>query len=192
MTNEHVVHGCQKVQVSIGGRLESAQVIMRDRNNDLALLRVRSSPLAIAKFRAGAGARPGEKIIALGYPYRGILAEGLIVTEGIVSATAGIGNDFRYLQITAPVQAGNSGGPLLDEHGNLVGIVVAKLDALAVAEATGDIPQNVNFAIKRSLVEEFLTANGVRFSPSRSELSLPTSKIVEQGRDFTALVMCHE
>ena len=60
----------------------------------------------------------------------------------------GLLDDISQLQISAPIQPGNSGGPLLDEYGNVAGVVVAKLRALAVAKATGDIPQNVNFAVK--------------------------------------------
>ena len=83
----------------------------------------------------------------VGYPLRGALASGANVTVGNVSALAGPGDDRRLIQITAPVQPGNSGGPVLDSAGNAVGVAVAKLDAAAMARATGDIPQNVNFAV---------------------------------------------
>ena len=77
-----------------------------------------------------------------------MLGSQLKVSTGIVSATVGLLDDISQLQISAPIQPGNSGGPLLDEYGNVAGVVVAKLRALAVAKATGDIPQNVNFAVK--------------------------------------------
>src|ERR1039458_2293039 len=75
------------------------------------------------------------------------------ITPGAISALAGIHNDIRFLQVTSPVQPGNSGGPLLDDSGNVIGVISSKLDALKIAGITGDIPQNVNFAIKSSLLE---------------------------------------
>ena len=81
------------------------------------------------------------------------------LSVGNVSALAGLGDDSRYLQISAPVQPGNSGGPLLDASGHLVGIVTAKLDA-RVARFTGDVPQNVNFALKAEVARTFLDSKG--------------------------------
>jgi S1-C subfamily serine protease len=72
-------------------------------------------------------------------------------------------DDSRYLQISAPVQSGNSGGPLLDQSGNLVGVVSAKLNALKVALKDGDLPQNVNFAVKAAILQTFLNSNRVPF-----------------------------
>src|SRR5204863_5382268 len=82
---------------------------------------------------------PGEGVIAIGYPYPGLLSSEFAVTTGIVSSLGGIGNDSRYLQISAPVQPGNSGGPLLDTGGNVVGVVAMKIDAVRVAQITGTI-----------------------------------------------------
>ena len=74
---------------------------------------------------------------------------------GNVTALAGLHDDSRYLQVSAPVQNGNSGGLLLDGSGNLGGVVSAKLDAIKVAMAAGDLPQNVNFAVKSAIVATF-------------------------------------
>jgi S1-C subfamily serine protease len=90
----------------------------------------------------------------------GLLASEANVTTGTVSALAGIGNDTR-LQVTVAVQPGNSGGPLLGLRGRVVGVVVGKLDAVQIASVTGDIPQNVNFAIKAGVAQTFLQASGV-------------------------------
>ena len=80
------------------------------------------------------------------------------MTTGNVSSLIGPGDDTRALQFTAPTQAGNSGGPLLDGDGAVVGVVSLKLNVIRVHEMTGDIPQNVNFAIKPALAREFLEA----------------------------------
>ena len=66
----------------------------------------------------------------------------------MINSLSGILNDSRFMQISAPVQPGNSGGPLLDTSGHVVGVVAEKLNALKIARATGSIPENINFAIK--------------------------------------------
>ena len=120
----------------------------------------------------------------------GALATSGNLTEGILSALVGLGDDSRYFQITVPVQQGNSGGALLDSSGNVVGIVSSKLNALMVAKITGDIPQNVNFAIKASLAREFLEANGIDYKLRTSSGSLTTADIGDLARKFTVRVLC--
>ncbi len=130
-------------------------------------------------------------MIAVGFPLHGLLASEANVTTGTVSALAGIGNDARFLQVTVPVQPGSSGGPLLDLQGHVVGVVVGKLDALRVASVTGDIPQNVNFAIKAGVVGTFLQANGIAamvFGEEPRELS--AAAVGAQAKEFTVLVEC--
>ena len=100
---------------------------------------------------------------AFGYPLSQVLATSGNFTAGIVTALAGIGDDSRFYQISAPVQPGASGGPLLDENGNLIGVVSSKLNFLSEIKNAGDIPQNVNFAIKASVVANFLQDNAVKF-----------------------------
>jgi S1-C subfamily serine protease len=80
-----------------------------------------------------------------------------------VSALAGLGDDTRFLQISAPVQPGNSGGPLFDASGHLIGIVTGKLDVMRLAPFLGDIPQNVNFALKAEVVRIFLDSKGIAY-----------------------------
>jgi S1-C subfamily serine protease len=128
--------------------------------------------------------------VVVGFPLRGLLAAEATVTSGEVSALAGLRNDNRHLTISAPVQPGNSGGPLLDSSGNLVGVIVSKLNAQQVAQVTGDIPQNVNFAIKSSVARNFLEANGVDFEVAASGETIPTADIADRARRFTYLVEC--
>ena len=128
--------------------------------------------------------------MAAGFPLRGILASTLNVTTGNISALAGIGDDATEYQITAPVQPGNSGGPLFDESGNVVGVVVGKLNALNLAKWTGDIPQNVNFAIKSSIVQSFLEANGIQYSVAPSQMKLGPAETSQRASKFTIVVEC--
>jgi S1-C subfamily serine protease len=161
LTNDHVVAGCRQVTVVAAGKRWPAQIVARDATLDLALLKVATATTAYASFRIAAPPRAGESVIAAGFPLRGLLASGPIVSTGIVNAVAGIHDDATRFQISAPIQPGNSGGPLLDAGGNVIGVVVSKLDAVKHAQATGDLPQNVNFAVKGEYARTFLEKNGV-------------------------------
>ncbi len=185
LTNYRVVKGCS--DISISGPVPEAKVaiLASDPPADLALLHAAGSlsvnPL---RFREGPGPRAGDGIVAIGFPLHGVLASEPNVTTGTVSALAGMRNDDRYVQITAPVQPGNSGGPLLDMSGNVVGVVSAKLDALKLASVTGDVPENVNFAVKYLIVRNFLDTHAVRYetSPSTAQLSRPISLTAPRNR----------
>lgn len=192
LTNNHVVANCATVDVvTASGETAGGRVTARDARNDLALVSTSSPiPIAVARFRQ-TPIRSGDDVVALGFPYRGLLAEDVNVSVGIVSATAGLRNDTSQLQISAPVQPGNSGGPLLDEFGAVVGVVVAKLDALAVARVMGDIPQNINFAIKAEVAQSFMRSHGVepRMSGDQSRRLSPAD-IVQSARGFVRLISC--
>ena len=189
VTNHHVVRGCGEVRVP--AHAETASVIAVDARNDLALLGTGVAAEMLPSFRAGDSARLGEAVIVAGFPLDQLLAQGLNVTTGSVSALAGPGNNAALLQITAPVQSGNSGGPVLDQRGQVIGMVVSKLNALRIAEATGDVPQNVNFAINGDVVRSFLEANGVQITTAASAPAPgTTSDIAEQAKQYTVLLEC--
>lgn len=113
------------------------------------------------------------------------------MTTGTVSALAGIGNNTRLLQITAPVQPGNSGGPLLDQSGNIVGVVVSKLNALTIAKATGDIPQNINFAINGAVAKAFLDSYAVEYETASSSRAMGSADVAAAARKFTLPLRCY-
>jgi len=129
-------------------------------------------------------------VIAIGYPYHGLLSSDFTVTTGIISSLSGILNDTRYLQISAAVQPGNSGGPLLDNSGNIVGVVAAKINVIKFAKATGDIPENINFAIKTGAVRDFLDNSVVSYQTAEPKTKLETADIARNARAYTVLVSC--
>jgi Trypsin-like peptidase domain len=190
LTNAHVVNACAQISVrSPAGDSATAQLIARDEKNDLAV--VRAKPLSsVASFRDGKPVRAGDAIVVLGYPLAGLLATTANLTVGNVSALAGLGDDSRYLQISAPIQPGNSGGPLLDGSGHLVGIVTAKLDAAFAIRVTGDIPQNVNFALKAEVARTFLDSNGIAYHSAPSDKQLSPADIGDIARPFTLRIEC--
>ncbi len=104
----------------------------------------------------------------------------------------GPGNDRRLIQITAPVQPGNSGGPVLDASGHVVGVVVSRLDAIKLAQRTGRLPQNVNFAISGTAARTFLDAHKIRYRVSSSTSTVPAVDIAARARGFTVSVECTE
>ncbi len=188
LTNEHVVNGCREVRIPPAA---SVAIVARDGASDLALLKSPAGKVgAIARFRQGRGIRPGDDIVVVGYPLRGLLASEMNVTTGNVSALAGLGDDRRFFQITAPVQPGNSGGPVLDTAGNAVGVVIGKLNAIRIARATGDIPQNVNFAISAGTARAFLDAQSVSYETAPSIEGLKPADVAAKARRFTVPVEC--
>lgn len=193
LTNAHVVPACKTVSVHTSdGATHGASLLNHDERNDLALVKIDGSFTfpQIAAFRDDRGIRPGDSIISYGYPLAGILTSQGNVTTGTVSALAGLADDTRMIQITAPVQPGNSGGPVVDTSGNVVGIAVAKLNAVALARVTGDVAQNVNFAIKASVARDFLDANNVAYATAKSGHAMETADLADRMKAYTVQVLC--
>ena len=143
LTNAHVVSGCSKVTARIGGVELQAQVVSIDTQNDLALLKISGAFSTVLPLREGARVQLREPVVAFGYPLPGVVSSSLNMTTGNISALAGLGDDARSLQFTAPIQPGNSGGPLVDASGNVVGIVTSKLSPLWAAKNIGGVvPKN--------------------------------------------------
>ena len=189
LTNSHVVRDCAAIEVNGPNGLVAARLVAQDKTNDLALLKTDITPVKVAAFRTGV--RLGEAVAVFGYPLSGMLSTSGNFTLGNVTALTGLGDDSRYFQISAPVQPGNSGGPLVDANGNLIGVVSAKLNALRVMVATnGDIPQNVNFAIKGSLTGTFLESNGVAFVTGSEANALPPADLAEHAKGLSVAVSC--
>jgi serine protease Do len=156
-TNYHVVADADSITIVARLGRTSAQVAVRDVNNDIAILRASDEdalPGTCLLLGMSADVRGGDRVYSLGYPLTGLLATSVSVGEGIVSNTAGIENDPRVFQISIPIQPGNSGSPLLNSQGYVVGLVTSTLDNDYLFRRTGALPQNVNFALKSS----YLTA----------------------------------
>ena len=193
LTNAHVVENCTQITVRFSsGDSAAAVMVARDEKNDLAVVRSKLPLSSVAAFRDGGPVRAGDAVVALGYPLSGLLATTANLSVGNVSALAGLGDDSRYLQISVPVQPGNSGGPLLDESGHLVGIVTAKLNAVRVARFTGDIPQNVNFALKAEVARTFLDSKGIAYQTERSDRQLSAADVGDIARPFTVHIECEQ
>ncbi|MFG1345567.1 serine protease [Xanthobacter autotrophicus DSM 431] len=189
LTNFHVIEGCKVVEITRPGSVaEKVVVIARDQTNDLALLKAATGPAAVPAI--GSRTRIGDSIYVYGFPLAGLLSSGGNFTIGNVTATSGLNDDSRMVQISAPVQPGNSGGPLMDQSGNVVGVVVSKLNALRLASVTKDLAQNVNFAIKGSVALTFLDGNGITPPAPGTTPAPDAATIAEKAKAFTVFVEC--
>jgi S1-C subfamily serine protease len=186
VTNAHVVEGCEdpKVVCGLAGPI-AAKVLARDAANDLALLKVDFASDHVATLRAGV--KIGEEIAAFGYPLLDKLSAGGNFTVGNVSALAGFKNDSRQIQISAPIQPGNSGGPVVDQNGDVIGVVVSNLGSHAKGAA-----QNVNFAIKVNVLTVFLDSYGVPYSTEASKHPLQGVELAEKAQSFSVLILCEK
>jgi S1-C subfamily serine protease len=112
---------------------------------------------------APAGLRQRQEIVVFSFPLDGELSSGGNLTPGTVSAITGLDNNSNQIQITAPIQLGSSGRPLLDRKGNVVGVVSTKLSDPVTAKAANTLPQNVNFAVNGQTLKLFLDTNKVSY-----------------------------
>ena len=191
LTNHHVINGCGQLAVRAGdGQAGSATVEAFDAKNDLALIRTTMHFNDVARFRTDS--RPpklGESVGVVGYPLTGFLSSAPKATFGEVTSLAGAGDDYSRLQISAPVQPGNSGSPVLDASGSVIGVVVAEA-AMSVAAIAGNVPQNVNFAVRGEVAQTFMRDHGVSFATADLHDRLNTEDVADKGQKVAVLIVC--
>ena len=151
MTSNHVIENYKEVDVMIGNTFVKASVLYAEKENDIAILRVpQNLPY---HFKISSCYKKGDAIMAIGYPLSDVLGnENVKFTDGIISSETGFNNNPFYLQITAPIQPGNSGGPVVNNDFEVVGIVQSKLNEMYLFESAGTFPQNINFALKPEII----------------------------------------
>jgi len=187
ITNAHVVADCRRVETAGKAPLK---ILAVNATIDIAVLQADYAPPAVAVLRAVPPPRVGEDVLAFGYPLPGLLSTEGNVTVGILSADRGMGDDPHLFQITAPVQSGNSGGPLVDGAGNVVGVIVSKLDANKVAQRLGDLPQNVNFAIKAAEVVSILDKLNISYKQGQLGERQSSADLAEATKKFSVQILC--
>ena len=190
VTNNHVIDGASSIRVSgVNGQMEpalSATVIAKDVRNDLAIIKINDSRFsgfgAIPYAIRTSSAAVGENIWVLGYPLTQYLGNEIKVTNGIISSKSGYQGDITTYQISAPVQPGNSGGPLFDKNGNILGIVNAGVPGA----------ENVGYAIKTSYLFNLLDAFSIESANPNSNTisSLPLTGKIQKVEKFVFLITC--
>ena len=188
MTNFHVVRGCKKVKAHSKGKSQDATIIATDKVNDLALLKVENKPAFVFPI-SNTNIFPLQDIIVAGFPFGDAISSSLKFTTGIVSSLSGIGNNYSQIQIDAALQPGNSGGPIVDELGNVIAVAVSKLDLKAILKDFGVVPENTNFGIKSSAVLNFVTANDVPIV-SQNSTKITKSQLSKNIMSGTTFLSC--
>ena len=203
ITNEHVVNKCNKITVGDSMNTQvPADLIASDRRNDLAILQTISMEMAsidtksfvqklaiqIVPVLSGGLMRSedvtgGEQIYVAGYPLGNMVSDQMKLTDGIVSATKGLDNNVSQFEISSVIRKGNSGGPIYDSRGNIVGVVVERFNV--------NRSDNVNFAIKGSTVKQFLSAHNVSTKWSNRQDDMSTKDIYKIASKQTVMVVCH-
>ena len=155
ITNQHVAGEGATVRLVTATGSIGAKAVKADRANDLALLKAegRFTPLPVITSR---GVRLGATAATVGFPNTGLQGFAPKLAKGEIASLAGAQDDARHFQISAPIQPGNSGGALVDERGNVIGVVVAKLSQRAALATSGALAENVNYAVKSSYLLSFL------------------------------------
>ncbi len=160
LTAEHVVRGGKSIEVvTQDGRHVNARVQSSSRVLDLAILATDLTPPAFLPVRLEKPT-PGARVFTVGFPVPGVLGQEPKVSDGVVSANTGIRDDASFMQISIPIQPGNSGGPVVTEQGALVGVVSSSAAISPFIERTGTLPQNVNWAVHSSLAVILLGHEG--------------------------------
>ena len=155
VTNQHVAGEGVTVRIVTAAGTISAKVVKVDKANDLSLLKVEGKFVALP-VAASRGVRLGATVATVGFPNIGLQGFSPKLAKGEIGSLAGAQDDARHFQISVPIQPGNSGGALVDERGNVVGVVVAKLNQRAAIATSGTLAENVNYAVKSSYLLSFL------------------------------------
>jgi S1-C subfamily serine protease len=193
LTCFHVVKGAASLSVKINAAsdLLPAKVIGSDPANDLAILKVSGETVAVS-FSSAPTAKLGQTIFTVGFPMPDLQGFAPKVTKGVISSLKGMNDDVRRYQIDATVQPGNSGGPLADEHGNILGVIVARLSDAVVIKEKGVVPQNINYAVKVPYIMAFLSnvpEVSAKVEQAKDNAPIPFEDAVERIRKATVLIV---
>lgn len=189
LTNAHVVDGAMKISVVSDRITLPADVVFSDPHNDIAMLRVAEDLEAVAQFRDGIDIHLGEDIVVMGFPLQGLLGSGPQVTAGNISALCGMGSDTSVIQFTAPIASGNSGGPVLDSSGLVIGIVHSSLNTERVRQG-GGVAENVNFGAKAIIIRSFLATSNIEPMIGHDNNHRSRADIVREARRYIYRINC--
>ena len=202
ITNWHVIRGAYNIKVKfLNGEKINAEVLLKDSKNDIAFLKLKRSPqLPASSLKVGdsSSVKMGDKVFTIGYPVHWIMGQNPKYTEGVVNALSGIKDDPTVFQISVQIHPGNSGGPLFNQSGEVIGVTQASLDPGLAAESIGTLPQNVNYAIKSSYIKKLLprlpetliASRGIVVVPSEPENTL--ANFIEKTKKNIVLIEAKE
>lgn len=158
ITNHHAIQGAGKIEILIQGAWQGARVVQTDAINDLAVLKASGVNFPSIGLEFSPDVRPGDPAFTIGFPDPSVMGFSPKTTRGEISSISGLKDDIRHYQTTVAIQPGNSGGPLCDTKGAVIGVTTATVNAMNRLRHAGYVPQNVNFAVKSSYVRPLLEA----------------------------------
>ena len=193
VTNWHVAENARTIYVyGIRGDFSKkyiAEVVAKDKNNDLAILKISGNGFpgfGTIPYKIKTGlAEVAEDIWVLGFPLTAIMGDEVKYTDGRISALSGFDGDVSMYQISAPIQNGNSGGPVFDENGNVIGIACAGID--------NRVAQNANYAVKASYLKSLADAMQItNVMPTNSQITSYTRRQdkVKLAKNFVFYIEC--
>jgi len=182
VTNHHVVEGFQSFSVKVKNAMLPARIIRVDEANDLALLKVFGT-FNYLPVGESAEARLGDAVFTIGFPNTDVQGLEPKLTRGDISSLAGMQDDPRHFQISVPVQPGNSGGPLVNQNGNVLGVITMRLGDLRTLKLTGALPQNVNYAVKSNFVKKLVSSVPDAAKKLKAPTGSPNRKFEEVVKD---------
>ncbi|RVT46302.1 serine protease [Rheinheimera sediminis] len=170
LTAAHVLDDCLVTKATFGQKDSYATLSANSTLLDTAVLNSEFTQVPYLPLREGDETVVGEPVANVGYPLQGVLAQSANLTRGNVSAAEGIPGSMGHLQFSAPIQPGSSGGPIVSDGGELLGMAVSTLNVTNLIEK-GIVPQNVNFALKRQHIRRFLDKHQIAYSSSKPNFS---------------------
>jgi S1-C subfamily serine protease len=189
LTNQHVIDSAKNVAVFLNDEMHPARIIDESVEDDLALLKI-DVESEFLEINIDLIAK-GEEIVVLGYPNTGVLGNEQKATFGHINSHSGLQNDPRYYQVSAPIQPGNSGSPMLNDSAQVVGIVTATLNQVYSIITTGTLAQSVNYALKTEYAVPLLSLVAkLRVSSDRNE-SLRKAEVVKRAENAIALIVAY-
>ncbi len=203
VTNQHVVNQCKKI--TVGDSMSTqipADLIASDKRNDLAILQTVSMEMASADTKSfiqnlsiqivpivsgglirAEDVKGGEQIYVAGFPHGNMISDSMRLVPGLVNSTRGFENDITQFETDAVIRKGNSGGPVYDSKGNIIGMAVKRFNVTR--------SDNYNFAIKGSTVKQFLDANNIMTKPADRLTVITSTKIFDIASKQTVMIVCH-
>jgi tol-pal system protein YbgF len=188
VSNAHVVGVCKKVKAYEEGVEVFLNILATDNVNDLGLVKGKFKNTQYLNIKTD-GAELGEDIVAFGYPLSQTLNDSVKLTKGIVSSLSGLDNNYSQIQIDAAIQPGNSGGPVLNMNGQVIGVASAGLSKLYMAKKAAFIPENVNFAVAAQSLTTFLKANKMKVTSGPTRI-YSTKELAKIGEPATIQLFC--
>jgi len=176
VTNNHVIDGAEEISVTVpSGETYKAKILTKSGSTDLAVLKIDYQSKDYLTFANPGVTDIGDKVFTLGFPISDLLGKEVKYSEGVINSLSGIKGDATFFQISVPIQPGNSGGPLVNKAGKVVGIVTATAAVEAFYKATGSMPQNVNWAVKGAYAALIVPSSG-KTSPAPVENAVKHTK----------------